>query len=150
MKLGRFLKMVPTVCPDLSISSAVFRCLRGILAAPAVQNRGMLYFRSKRDSATQHFALFTVCSVDPKACRGVAQPGRAPGSGPGGRRFKSSLPDQLFHNQLITSTGDTLQAPIRMASGLILSNHMLFIINNLVTEMSPYAKTRGSKGSISP
>ena len=29
-------------------------------------------------------------------CRGVAQPGRAPGSGPGGRRFKSSLPDQLF------------------------------------------------------
>ena len=25
--------------------------------------------------------------------RGVAQPGRAPGSGPGGRRFKSSLPD---------------------------------------------------------
>src|SRR5579863_9808858 len=30
------------------------------------------------------------------ACRGVAQPGRAPGSGPGGRRFKSSLPDQSF------------------------------------------------------
>ena len=30
------------------------------------------------------------------ASRGVAQPGRAPGSGPGGRRFKSSLPDQLF------------------------------------------------------
>ncbi len=28
-----------------------------------------------------------------KSCRGVAQPGRAPGSGPGGRRFKSSLPD---------------------------------------------------------
>jgi hypothetical protein len=28
-------------------------------------------------------------------CRGVAQPGRAPGSGPGGRRFKSSLPDHL-------------------------------------------------------
>jgi hypothetical protein len=28
--------------------------------------------------------------------RGVAQPGRAPGSGPGGRRFKSSLPDHYF------------------------------------------------------
>src|ERR1700691_1569225 len=28
--------------------------------------------------------------------RGVAQPGRAPGSGPGGRRFKSSLPDHFF------------------------------------------------------
>ena len=35
-------------------------------------------------------------------CRGVAQPGRAPGSGPGGRRFKSSLPDQLIpRNQWI-------------------------------------------------
>src|SRR5713101_8135684 len=31
-----------------------------------------------------------------RSCRGVAQPGRAPGSGPGGRRFKSSLPDQFF------------------------------------------------------
>ena len=31
----------------------------------------------------------TCKSVD----RGVAQPGRAPGSGPGGRRFESSLPD---------------------------------------------------------
>ena len=30
----------------------------------------------------------------PHSSRGVAQPGRAPGSGPGGRRFKSSLPDQ--------------------------------------------------------
>jgi hypothetical protein len=30
--------------------------------------------------------------------RGVAQPGRAPGSGPGGRRFKSSLPDHLFQS----------------------------------------------------
>ncbi len=32
------------------------------------------------------------------ASRGVAQPGRAPGSGPGGRRFKSSLPDQSFQS----------------------------------------------------
>ena len=30
-----------------------------------------------------------------KQVRGVAQPGRAPGSGPGGRRFESSLPDHL-------------------------------------------------------
>jgi hypothetical protein len=30
-----------------------------------------------------------------RPCRGVAQPGRAPGSGPGGRRFKSSRPDQF-------------------------------------------------------
>src|SRR5207253_1570475 len=35
--------------------------------------------------------------------RGVAQPGRAPGSGPGGRRFKSCLPDQLagFASELL-------------------------------------------------
>src|SRR2546421_4406314 len=33
--------------------------------------------------------------------RGVAQPGRAPGSGPGGRRFKSSLPDQFSRCDLI-------------------------------------------------
>ena len=40
--------------------------------------------------------------------RGVAQPGRAPGSGPGGRRFKSSLPDhQVSLNQLISG----LQVP---------------------------------------
>ena len=32
--------------------------------------------------------------------RGVAQPGRAPGSGPGGRRFKSSLPDQSFQSDI--------------------------------------------------
>ena len=30
------------------------------------------------------------------ACRGVAQPGRALGSGPRGRRFKSSRPDHFF------------------------------------------------------
>jgi hypothetical protein len=33
-------------------------------------------------------------------CRGVAQPGRAPGSGPGGRRFKSSLPDHLLQSDV--------------------------------------------------
>src|SRR5262249_24705526 len=35
-----------------------------------------------------------LCADRPR--RGVAQPGRAPGSGPGGRRFKSSLPDHSF------------------------------------------------------
>ena len=39
-------------------------------------------------------------------CRGVAQPGRAPGSGPGGRRFKSSLPDHFKTKPL---TRDSLQ-----------------------------------------
>ena len=36
--------------------------------------------------------------------RGVAQPGRAPGSGPGGRRFKSSLPDQSFQQLAILAS----------------------------------------------
>src|SRR5438876_10122692 len=39
-----------------------------------------------------------------KRCRGVAQPGRAPGSGPGGRRFKSSLPDQYLQQLAILAT----------------------------------------------
>jgi hypothetical protein len=39
-----------------------------------------------RQAAPQRYAPAT-------HVRGVAQPGRAPGSGPGGRRFKSSLPD---------------------------------------------------------
>src|SRR5438046_6723567 len=37
-------------------------------------------------------------------CRGVAQPGRAPGSGPGGRRFKSSLPDQCLQQLAILTS----------------------------------------------
>ena len=43
------------------------------------------------------------CAEVPRAAlasRGVAQPGRAPGSGPGGRRFKSSLPDQYYLSRL--------------------------------------------------
>ena len=36
--------------------------------------------------------------------RGVAQPGRAPGSGPGGRRFKSSLPDQYLQQLAILAS----------------------------------------------
>ena len=39
---------------------------------------------------------FLPLGADLRVRRGVAQPGRAPGSGPGGRRFKSSLPDQSF------------------------------------------------------
>ncbi len=47
--------------------------------------RGFGWASSKPPSAVLKFSS-----------RGVAQPGRAPGSGPGGRRFKSSLPDQSF------------------------------------------------------
>src|SRR5260370_4034583 len=35
--------------------------------------------------------------------RGVAQPGSAPGSGPGGRRFKSSRPDHSFQGVISDS-----------------------------------------------
>ncbi len=36
--------------------------------------------------------------------RGVAQPGRAPASGAGGRRFESSLPDHFYNQQLTRSS----------------------------------------------
>ena len=38
-------------------------------------------------------------------CRGVAQPGRALGSGPRGRRFKSSRPDQKSQEKGRNSPG---------------------------------------------
>ena len=52
--------------------------------------------------------------------RGVAQPGRAPGSGPGGRRFESSLPDHSFQSytfqvEVQTPPGAPQRAPIRTA-----------------------------------
>src|SRR5213594_446775 len=50
-------------------------------------------------------APFSIAVSTPwKRCRGVAQPGRAPGSGPGGRRFKSSLPDQYLQQLAILAT----------------------------------------------
>src|SRR5437660_8947467 len=52
----------------------------------------------------------------PSARRGVAQPGRAPGSGPGGRRFKSSLPDQLSL-AISIDYGDISAACFRRFSG---------------------------------
>ena len=54
------------------------------------------------------------CFSSPSQCgrrRGVAQPGRAPGSGPGGRRFKSSLPDQFFSRPFITYAGESAIQP---------------------------------------
>src|SRR5205807_2516783 len=51
----------------------------------------MLYFRRERGLLL--ILIVHRASLPRLSCRGVAQPGRAPGSGPGGRRFKSSLPD---------------------------------------------------------
>src|SRR5438477_9036568 len=55
------------------------------------------------ESCYNRFAAIVECRVQPTH-RGVAQPGRAPGSGPGGRRFKSSLPDQHFFRPSISDT----------------------------------------------
>lgn len=41
---------------------------------------------------------FALANVEPCIPRGVAQPGSAPGLGPGGRRFESCRPD-IFHIQ---------------------------------------------------
>jgi hypothetical protein len=51
-------------------------------------------------------ALAVPCLRGYKFCRGrsVAQPGRAPSSGGGGRRFKSSHSDQLFPTFTIVSS----------------------------------------------
>ena len=46
-------------------------------------------------------------------CRGVAQPGRAPGSGPGGRRFKSSLPDHSFDCSSFIPSSTSAEASTR-------------------------------------
>jgi hypothetical protein len=53
----------------------------------------------------------------PHDSRGVAQPGRAPGSGPGSRRFKSSLPDQSFSEPMAYgSLPDRLVFPPHLVS----------------------------------
>src|SRR5262249_14342250 len=59
----------------------------------------------QRDSPNRAVGCFatghiTYSRMNAVASRGVAQPGRAPGSGPGGRRFKSSLPDHYYLNRL--------------------------------------------------
>src|SRR6202011_4241936 len=56
------------------------------LLLPSTEHLGML-----KTTEQLRRKSFTV-----RPSRGVAQPGRAPGSGPGGRRFKSSRPDQFF------------------------------------------------------
>ena len=95
-------------------------CSDAIVAAPRVSdnlraNRKLSPSSSSRPAANSRLTpnrrsgaeCYNRCSVirlrrrsaiprRPSHSRGVAQPGRAPGSGPGGRRFKSSLPDQFF------------------------------------------------------
>src|SRR4029077_14901850 len=53
----------------------------------------MLYFRRERGLLL--ILIVHSASLPRLSCRGVAQPGRAPGSGPWGRRFKFSLPDHF-------------------------------------------------------
>ena len=45
-----------------------------------------------RNNVSERETTFSLVLLD--RCRGVAQPGRALGSGPRGRRFESSRPDQ--------------------------------------------------------
>ncbi len=72
---------------------------------------------TQRDSWRSHRERFQASGVPAsfRSDRGVAQPGRAPGSGPGGRRFKSSLPDH-FWNQSVTSISSVLKS---MAQGVV-------------------------------
>ena len=83
--------------------------------------------------------------------RGVAQPGRAPGSGPGGRRFKSSLPDHLIQ---ITLFIDALLAPeSNLTPWFAISPpghfEVFFIIFNELTEgVNPWQVLLGRMRSI--
>ena len=58
---------------------------------------------------------FVCCSG--KSCRGVAQSGSAPASGVGGRRFKSSRPDQYFFICFIGFRSRTREPKQKEASG---------------------------------
>jgi hypothetical protein len=63
----------------------------GLEFARGLNTGNLIHLNERNDgieSARPHPFRFAFNRV-----RGVAQPGRAPGSGPGGRRFKSSLPD---------------------------------------------------------
>lgn len=71
--------------------------------------------------------------------RGVAQPGRAPGSGPGGRRFKSSRPDfsgfgvyGLGYSYLLYSKGYT---PNPFLFSVIVFAVFIFNVFTLETKM---------------
>ena len=87
-------RYAPNQCPRISVcnnSADLARALTTSCSPPEQitrpQNAILSEFESPRRSCGGR---------DPDVSRGVAQPGRAPGSGPGGRRFKSSLPDQYF------------------------------------------------------
>jgi hypothetical protein len=58
-------------------------------------------------------------------------------SGPGGRRFKSSLPDQIFRNQSIAVFLEYAQKSCSTVPGPILTGQQLFTINDLGIEMNP-------------
>ena len=60
-----------------------------------------------------------------RSSRGVAQPGRAPGSGPGGRRFKSSLPDHLFSATYTDS--EVLKNPAVGKNATLFSSRILLL-----------------------
>jgi integrase/recombinase XerD len=66
--------------------------------------------------------------------RGVAQPGRAPGSGPGGRRFESFRPDQITELKQLSSS------PYRPEAGIEL----------LVLTFNDYVSDRKYLKNVSP
>src|SRR5690348_12157203 len=77
--------------------------------------------------------------------RGVAQPGRAPGSGPGGRRFKSSLPDHIFPSSFF----EDQRIPPRFVHSFSLENLLLASANRICASFSAegageFLKTRRS------
>src|SRR5207248_11310468 len=79
----------------------------------------------------------------PSARRGVAQPGSAPGSGPGGRRFKSSRPDHSF--QEVTS--DSWLFSYIAVDNFVDRDVTVYAFGSLVAEFT-YERLREIAGTI--
>src|SRR6266498_4945973 len=67
----------------------------------------------------------TTCRLPyyPFTCRGVAQPGRALGSGPRGRRFESSRPDQSNQTLTAASIGGRISFVANLLDGSVGCRH---------------------------
>ncbi len=80
--------------------------------------------------------------------RGVAQPGRAPGSGPGGRRFKSSLPDQYFQGHKLHFWFSVYSDGVEIVDGHVFLYFPLGFHRELQSDLPPRTRLSPYKWNI--
>src|SRR5581483_295598 len=80
---------------------------------------------ARRSIISAIIKFYCSCPFWANRVRGVAQPGRAPGSGPGGRRFKSSLPDHLFSSSYTPSK--SLKIPAVGKNATVLTSLVFYL-----------------------